>query len=1062
MDRGVLLLFLFFGIFYSGAQESYLKFRQITIDDGLSQNSVNCMIQDKRGFVWLGTQDGLNRFDGTNYLHYRNERNNPNSLSSNYIWTIYEDEAGIFWIGTFGGGLNRLNPETGKITHFRKDESDPDSFPSDRVFSIVEYPEGTLWLGCNEGLVKFDKSTGSSELFLAEHTPDGSLKNNFIGTIARDAQDKLWLRSDDGLTHFDPETNAVTSYQHTPFTATTAMGAVYQIRSFGDSFLVVCDAGIIQVDPSEKTDNLLLSSTDPAFGGDSVTFTKVAHLGDRKFAIGSSDGLILFDGKKDKIDRFMHNTDDPFSLTHNNVTAVFRSHDDVLWVGTRNGLNLLEKLNPDFVHIRHMQGKEGLSSKHVNSFLEEEEGVLWIGTTDGLNLYDRHRNSFRVFRSGKPGAESLRSDYILCLFKDSKGNRWVGTRRDGFYMIEPGSSGFKLRRIQPLNDKNYSVSVHFITESSDGTIWLGTGGQSLWKYLPDKNEVIKYPYNSDGSGPAHNYVFTILEDSEKNLWLGTPTGGLNLFNPETEQFKYFQHNARNEGSLSNNLVLSLFEDAEKHLWIGTNGGLNKLIPAVAPEMFQTLDPSEALFEWYGMEEGLPNEVIYGMLQDGRNDLWISTNRGLAVFDTSEGKVIETYDVSHGLQSNEFNQNGFYKDVNGRFYFGGVNGFNSFHPDSIIGNIFPPKTILTAFSLYNQEVGVHESIDGFELDSEIFAKKSISLKWKHDVVTIDYAGLSYQSPEKNSYRYRLLGFKDDWVEVGNNSSVTYTNLDPGDYTFEVQSANNSGIWDPEPARLLINVGAPPWASWYAYMIYILAIGSIFYFILKFRTRKVAQKIKMTAEIEKARNEEREEFRKRSSRDFHDEAGTKITRMALVTELLKKEVDKNQDASDYLEQIEENLQQLNTGMRDFIWALDPEKDNIHETLLRFNEFAAPLCEYAGIEFHSHPIPNGLEERVMNMAQRRHLLLILKEGLNNSIKHASPSMIDFSTTFSGNTLELFLKDDGCGFNKSELNGRGNGIRNMKERAETADFQIETHSEEGEGTTIWLRLETTRKGNE
>ncbi|MEM6724017.1 MAG: two-component regulator propeller domain-containing protein [Bacteroidota bacterium] len=1063
MRQGLFSLFLVMSICGESAQVPFFPFKQLNSDDGLSQNAATCLLQDRYGFLWIGTQDGLNRYDGRQFVQYRSERGNPNSLSNNYIWTIYEDANGILWIGTFGGGLNRLNPLTGDLQHFHTNPNDSLGFPSDRVFSILEYPEGTLWLGCNEGLVQFDKATGKSTIFFTKPTPENDLQDNFVGTITKDQTNQLWLRTDDGLTRFNPQTQGFDFFTTTPFSGDLELGDIYRLLSQDGKLLVTCDAGLLEIDPEAEQDQLLFSVRHEIFQGQAVELSSIWLLGNGQYALGSNLGFLLFDRKQNTLTRFVHDAEDPSSLSHNNVISLYRTHDEVLWIGTRNGLNILEQLRPDFLHIPYRDVEYGLSTKYVNSFMEENDSLLWVGTKDGLNLYHRKNHRFKVFNSGIGPAKALRSNYLLCLFKDSQGRRWMGTRRDGFYQIIGEVDNYQITRIQPKNVPELSASVHCIIEAQDGTLWIGTGGEGLWQYDPEANTMVQYPYNPDGTGPSHTYVFTILEDSQQNLWLGTATGGLNLFDRKAERFQYFRHQADRDSSLSDNLILHLYEDQSNHLWIATSHGLNKLIPPIQPDLFHKLDPQDPLFKNFGKPDGLPNEVIYGMVEDPSNRLWLSTNRGLAVFHSIGDSSVINYDVSHGLQNNEFNQNGFLKDSNGIFFFGGVNGFNIFHPDSIQGNPFPPTTVLTDFSLYNRKVatGTTNAVEGFELDQAIHAQDAIKLKWKHDVITIDYAGLSFQSPEKNQYRYRLLGFKDEWVEAGNRTAVTYTNLDPGAYTFEVLAANNSGVWSSSPTQLQVHVGAPPWATWYAYFLYGLVAVGLFFALLRYRTQQATRALQVQNEIEKARTQEREQFRKRSSRDFHDEAGTKITRIALVTELLKNQIDPNSEALTYLGQIEDNLQQLNTGMRDFIWALDPEKDNIQDTILRFTEFASPFCEYAGIQFLSEYNPEELPQWPLNMAQRRHTLLILKEGLHNAIKHAQATEISFQVKHQSKQLELILKDNGIGYDPNEISSRGNGLKNMQERAESAGIQFQTNTQKGQGTALYLHFQTTQVGD-
>ena len=1062
------LLILNAGIQKIYAQQYTTIFKHLTIDDGLSQNSINCIYQDKNGFMWIGTQDGLNRYDGYNFIQYRNERSNDKSISNNYIWNLYEDESNVLWIATFGGGLNSLNLRTGEINRFEVKPNDANSFPSNRLFSITEYPKGTLWIGSNEGLIKFDKKTKESTLFLSQKTADNALKDNYIGVVALAENGFLWLRSDEGLTRFNTKTNKADYFKKAPYSNAFDLGEIYDIKNKGETLLIACRAGLLEIDPIHKTDKLLVSAEAIKIDNRAPLFQKILSLQNNRYVIGTNAGLLIFDKKTNKTYRFQNEATDEKSLSHNNILSLLKSKDGILWIGTRNGLNKIENENPDFIHVRKIIGRNGLSNKNVNSFIEENDSLVWVGTTDGLNLYNKKSNTFRVFRKNNTNQHALKTNYILCLFKDSKGNKWIGTRRNGFYKIEGSvNTTFQFKNMEFLDAQLTTTSVHFITEDKDGVLWLGTGGKGLWKFNPKNNALKKYLTAKDGTGPSHPYIFTILQDSFNNFWLGTPTGGLNIFNPETEQFIYFQNNPENQFSISNDIILSLYEDHQQNLWIATNKGLNKLIPKLEKNMFDrfvsnTTQKKDSLFVNFGQEEGFPNEVIYGMLEDAHQNLWISTNKGLVVFDINKEVATKTYDVSHGIQNNEFNQNGYFKGKNGQFYFGGINGFNIFNPDKVTGNKYIPPVVITNLSLLNEpvKVGVKTTSENFVLEEEIYNLEQLSLSWKHDVITFDFAALSYISPEKNNFSYMLEGFNEDWINVGNTHTATYTNLDSGDYIFKVRASNNSNVWNDAGTSLKINISTPPWRSWYAYLLYALFISTILYLIILYRINQATRKLKVQTQIEKARVEEREEFRKRSSQDFHDEAGNKITRISLITELAKRSSKENKEVVSYLEKIEENVQDLNSGMRDFIWALDPSNDNLYETIARFGDFAGKFCEFGGVQFKMNKIPKELKKTNFNMSQRRHLLFILKEALNNTLKYSKSKLVELKVNCNTTNLKISLKDDGCGFNIADVL-KGNGLKNMEERAKEIGAKFQILSDKKTGTEIVLELEITQTGN-
>ena len=1056
------LIPLLLNVVFVSAQQNISSFKHLSTDDGLSQNSVNTIYQDHRGFMWFGTQDGLNRYDGYDFLQFRNERGNNNSISNNYIWDLYEDENHILWIATFGGGLNSLNLTTNETQHYNKSQKE-NSFPSNRIFCIEEDRSGMLWLGCNEGLVQFDKSTKKSKMFLSHETSEGATLDNYVGTLAIDIEDNIWLQSDSGLTRFNTITEEINYFQKSPFSDQILLGDLYDIKCYEDKIYVACGAGLLEIDVKNKTDKLILSASKTHQDTDYL-FQEIVRLEKEQFFIGTNKGLIIYNSQNGQIKLLQNEENNDESLSHNNVLSMHQSKDGIVWIGTRNGLNIIETLHPSFEHIRKIKDEEGLSANHVNSFAEEDDELLWIGTTDGLNLINRLDNSCKVFRKD---SSDLESNYVLCLFKDSKDRIWIGTSQNGFYQINRrGDNEVDFVHIKPQNFDASTTSIHFITEDVEGALWIGTGGKGLWKYDPEQNRVKVYDTAKDGTGPSHPYVFSILQDSYNNIWLGTPTGGLNLFDPKTERFLYFQNDPEDLFSLSNDIILSLFEDKDENLWIGTVGGLNKLIKPLRENMYEQFNVdsqnrNDSLFINFDRQNGFPNEVIYGMLQDDNGNLWMSTNMGLVEFNIELEEVVNSFDVSNGIQSNEFNQNGYFKSRNGQMYFGGINGYNVFYPDSISVNNFIPDVLITGLSILNRPVLIdpNSKSEEFTLKKTISELDELNLSWEHDVITLDFAALSYVSPEKNKYRYKLEGLRDEWIEAGYDRSVTYTNLDPGTYVFNVQACNSSGLWNLEGASIQINISTPPWASWYAYLIYVSLIVGFVYSIIRFRIKQATYKLKIQSDLEKARIEEREEFRKRSSQDFHDETGTKITRISLITELAKRNANDPKQVISYLDKVEENIQSLNSGMRDFIWVLDPANDNFYSTLSRFSEFAEKFCQYADIRFKMNTIPGSLLDFPFNMTQRRHLLFILKEALNNAIKYSEADLIEFDVDVQSEAIYISLSDNGIGFEQNEESS-GNGLRNMRDRAKAIDSNIEINSEISGGTKIVIGIRRANDG--
>jgi len=919
----------------------------------------------------------------------------------------------------------------------------------------------------SSGLIK---KTRQANIFLEQITPDGIFEYNYVGIVNPDETGNLWLQCDSGLARFDTKTLTVEYFQRGLFSNAFEMGNILDIERIDNILYIVCVAGLVEINLEEKTDKLLLPATVVEAGGQTPVFQEILPLGNQRFAIGTNLGLIIFNAITSKSNLYQNNAADDKSLSHNRVFSLYNSLDGILWIGTRNGLNTIETEKPNFTHVRSIAGKKGLGSKNVSSFMEQHDSLLWIGTTDGLNLYNKYSNTFKVFRKDDQPTNGLFSNYILCLFEDSKGNNWVGTRGGGFYVVEDkATGGIGFRQIRPVNETLPLVTVHSITESKDGIIWVGTGGFGLWKYNPSNNSVKKYATQKDGTGLSHPYVFTILEDSFGNLWLGTPSGGVNLFNPESERFIYFQNNPENGYSINNDIILTLHQNRQNELWIGTNDGLARLIPKLHEGIFQELSASlangnDSLFMNFGQDEGLPNSVIYGLLENKNQHLWISTNKGLAEFDMSSGLVVKTFDVSDGLQSNEFNQNAYYQSHEGRFYFGGVNGFSIFHPDSVTSNLFIPPVVLTDFSIFNETVKVSSdaSDDEFHLEKAIHLMNEIDLSWKHNVITFEFAALSYISPEKNKFSYMLEGFDKQWVDAGTSRTATYTHLSPGTYVFKVRASNNSGVWNEKGTALKINISTPPWLSWYAYLFYFSLFLSATLLLIRFRINRATRELKIQTQIEKARRQEREDFRKKSAADFHDEAGNKITKITLFTEMARTEINNKIQLEKYLNKIQHNITQLSSGMRDFLWVMDPQHDTLFETISRMKDVGDSMLTETGVRFTIDGMNEGFREIVLPMNTRRDILLIYKEAINNCAKYARASEVVLKLLVVGHSVTISLCDNGIGFDTVKDSKKNNyGLNIMHERAKKIGAKLEINSQLNKGTNILLKFNMPQMGD-
>ena len=1013
--------------------------------------------------MWFGTQDGLNRFDGYDFKIYRHQPGDPNSLCHNFVWCMYEDKDGMIWIGTFGGGLSRLDPATDTFTHFKKIDGDENSLSDPRVTSIVEYPEGTLWIGTDDGLNKLDKKTGDIKRFLTYG--DDSKKRKVLNRISfiNVLNDELWMISDSGLTSMNTGSEEFKFSGFTPFGEKISLDGLLGISKEGSSLLLSCDAGLIKLDFNARTSSLI-AGTD--LFHDKIKFTNFFAFPDRDnfYWISTDKGLLVSDKQSGKSILYESSSTNPQGITHNNILSIYQNKAGLIWVGTRNGLNRIDKLKNDFGLIKYDPGSNNtLASINIGASIGDSKGRLWIGSQEGMTLYNPGQNKFTIYKHDSGNPRSLSSDYILSMFEDKRDNIWIGTRNGGLNKVVLNGEGSAdvIEFENYLDKKNAPASVHSIYEDSEGVLWIGSSLGGLYIFHPETGEFTGFPYNLDGSGPSHPYIFCMSEDSKGNFWVGTANGGLNILNRKTNRFHFVRHDENDPNSLSADMILSIFEDNEGYLWIGTSGRLNKLEVPIEENMFEKFSSGaiKPLFKTFGTNEGFPNEVIYGILDDDEGNFWISTNKGILKFDPHSEKVLKTYDALDGLQHDEFNQNCYFKDSGGKMYFGGIEGLNFFHPDSMKGNLVPPPVVITDFLLFNESVPINMK-DKFSLGKNVRYLDEIDLEYDHDVISFEFASLNFTNSEKNEYTYMMEGFDNDWIYAGDRRQVTYTNLDPGTYTFRVKASNNDGVWNEQGASVILNIPPPPWLSWYAYLIYAIIFIGVILFIIRVRVASIKREIEQKARIEMAKVEEREIVRKKSSADFHDEAGNKITKISLLTELAKREVKGHNGLEEYLAKIEENTKELSSGMRDFIWVLDPAKDSLLDTVQRLKDFGTSMFEYTETEFKVTGLNDSLNNMPLSMDSRRALMLIFKEAMNNIAKYAKAKNVTFDISVDNEKVSITLADDGCGFEEN-TNVNGYGLSNMKERAVKIGGELEIQSSKEDGTKISFVSNITHMSN-
>jgi signal transduction histidine kinase/ligand-binding sensor domain-containing protein len=1052
-----------------------VRFEHISVEHGLSQSTVTCILQDSIGFLWFGTQDGLNRYDGSGFKVYRHDPQNPNSLSDNRVTALVEDQEGMLWIATDGGGLNQYDRETDTFTHYRHNPRDRTSVASNSVGSLSIDRDGMLWIGTGWGLDRLDRRTGQLVHYQPDPNDPLSLGGWTIETIHQDREGMLWIGTNgNGLDRFDPHTERFTHFQHDPndphsLISNYLIAAIYKDRR-GDLWIGTLD-GLDRLD--RQTGDFVHYQHDPNDAGSLSNNTVISLYEDREEVlwIGTlGSGLDRFDRETERFTHYRNSPRDTHSLSSNIVRSIYEDQMGVLWIGTLGGgINRVDPLARRFTHYQNdPESPISLSNNLVRSILEDRNGVLWIGTFGGgLDRFDRETNVWRNYRNAPDAPSSLSNNNVSSICEDRSGVLWIGTLGGGFNRLDPQTERFT-HYIRGPDDPNSlgNPFVYSILQDQEGMLWIATdegpnGG--LHRFDPQTERFTHYKHNpSDPHSLSDNWVRVLYEDRSGVLWIGTRNAGLNRYDRPTERFYRYRNDPRNADSLSHDGVSSIHEDQEGVLWVGTSGGgLNEL------------DREQEIFTHYSVKDGLPSDAIYGILEQvdpvdtAGGHLWISTDNGLSKFDPRTG-TFTNYDVSDGLQSNQFIARAYYGSTSGEMFFGGVNGFNAFYPQRVKDNPHIPPVVLTSLRQNGEDVKLPSAVESVE---------EVTFHRPDSTFEFEFAALSFIQPHKNQHAYMLEGFDRDWNDIGTLRYGKYTNLPGGTYTLRMKGSNNDGVWNEEGASVTITIVPPFWETWwFRGMIGLVLVGSVLgaYRLrvrsiearsheleaqVEQRTAELRQEIEQRMQVEQAlQQSEREKAvvaeRDRLARELHDSVTQSLYGVTLYADAAARQLDTGQvpTATDNLRKLRRTAKEALGEMRLLIFELRPpilEHEGLVpalETRLEAVERRSGLETKLNVDGEGR-LPPDVEEGLYRIAL---------EALNNALRHAQARSVTISLRLGPQAAVLQIADDGVGFDLAAAQESGGlGLRGMEERAEQLGGLLTVKSEPGIGTTVQVQVE-------
>ena len=801
---------------------STLRFEHIGLAEGLSQSVIHAILQDHFGFLWVGTEDGLNRYDGYNFKIYRPDTENSNSINDRWVTALVEDDQGYLWIGTRLGGLNRYDPTTDTFIHYLNELENPNSLSSDHVNALLYDSQGNLWVGTENGLNRFDSRSGSFQIFRNDPSVSNSITSNNITALFEDSQGTLWVGTEGGgLNRFNPSTLTFRAYkQVTRDDSSLSNNHVTAIEQDEDGYLWVATGhGLNRFDIDNGTFTRYMhgGSNLATLSSNNVLALRLDQSG--YLWVGTDSGLDRLDIESHTFVRHQHNPGNSSSLSTDSILTIYEDKGRVLWIGTYGGgLNKYNRAQSKFTYYHHEPGNPNtLSANIVFPIYVDRLGFVWIGTYDGgLNRLNPRLGLFTHYRNDPNNPESLVSDEVYSIYKDSSSTLWVGTSM-GVSRLNPGHTKFVNYRPDSQDPTSLAGQpVYTIFEDHLGYLWFGTeNGLSLFEPTTETFISFKNEPNNPTSLSSSN-ITTLFEDENKILWVGTFDKGLNRLDTESESFTHYLHDPKDPTSISNNSIMALYQDSRGYLWIATaGGGLNRY------------DPNTNSFIQYTEKDGLPNNVVYGILEDDDGFLWLSTNFGLSRFDPLT-ETFRNYTASDGLQSNEFNMYAFARAHNGTMFFGGVNGLTVFKPSDVTDSTYLPPVVLTSFVQEGKPLSEQPQPE---------MMRAMTLAWPNNNFSFEFSSLSYAQPDRNLYAYKLENFDKDWNYIGTNKEGRYTNLPGGTYVLHLRGSNSDGVWNESNQTVTITVIPPFWDTWTFRILVVLSLFAFGLVVYRLRVRSI---------------------------------------------------------------------------------------------------------------------------------------------------------------------------------------------------------------------------------
>ena len=1052
-------------------QHSSNKF--IAIKEELSQNTVTSIIQDHNGFLWFGTRNGLNRYDGINMTTYEYNESDTTSLSNDYIRTLYEDSNKQLWIATLGGGICFYNEDLDIFERFYV--AGMPEYLKEASIKAFHEDGNDVWFGTEKyGLHKYNRPSGQITSYQKNLDDPFGISSNHITGIEKDKLGNLWIATwGGGLNLFDVNSQRFIVYTHHDSKSESIVSNVIRklYKSKNGDLWIGTHGGLDRLEYHESGKFVFHhQQLDTKLGETKIrVILSILEDDDNNLWVGTENGgLNVISLATNKSTLYTFDPRKEFSLQNNSIWSLYQDNTSIIWVGTFNkGVFKIDKNAGKFEHIQHNPYfSNSLSNNSVSCFAEDKHHNVWVGTDGGgLNYWDIKRNTFKSFTS-QSKTNPIAKDAILSLLLDSKENLWIGTWDGGVNLKRKGSDKFERFTIDhPLNTNRGFENVFAILEDNKGRIWFTAFRDGLFAYDPSSESFIGFNHDYDNPHSiSSDYARALLQDKDGTLWIGTEGGGLNKMFETNGQFSFKRYmiDEENDKGISSNSVIALMQGADGLIWVGTFSGLDRL------------NPETEEFKKIGKKQGLPNEVIYGIQEDKAQNIWVSSNQGLSRY-TPETEEVQNYTKADGLQGMEFFKNSSYTLSNGELLFGGIDGFNRFSPDQIKKNNYEPLVYFSDFKLYNQSVKVGADSP---LKAVIRKTEEINLNYDQNDFSFEFAVLSFSQTSKNEYAYQLVNHDNGWQKVGNRREAYYTNVPPGYYIFKVKGTNNDGIWSSQESAVEIVISPAWYNTYWAYTLYLaIIIGLLVWGIQTIVNRERLQTQLHLEHMQLSKMQELDEMKSSFFANISHEFRSPLTLILGPLKAMYDNVEFNsikEQVSMMIRNAESLLKLINQLLE--LSKLESGKMRLEAVEQDATKFLKPVIHsfssFAARKNISYKVTIPKKE-ISIFFDREKLEKIVVNLLSNAFKYTAEfGHVEFELKEDMGRVTLIVKDDGIGIPEDEMEyifnryyrvrdaknkkskGTGIGLSLTKELVELHRGEIALESKENEGSVFIVHL--------